>query len=591
MEINFDYWKSLSDNEVSWRSCAKLTKNDLVTTEPKADIAAISTPELVHSMDNYLNGLHHVEVNEKWKGWRVVLQIASISIAQSLVVQETLEEVRTLDLRISSEATIVQKSSLQIWIQHSQLLSLIASVFDERSESITSLKKLALDLGFVILSHAVDFHHPSLGFQAPLQHYHHELLSLLGKYLESFMVTDPTHYPFMPAEFFARIHWPLDIRESCSGKVHSLIDYLENPVGDMVIEEENEDEISSVEGDEEHKTKKDASKGNTGEAGIESAANRRYCNYEVVARRQPWRGKFTSLQLLQMVHQFLETRDKIATEHTEYISNVHSTEPEIPPTFQEPAILTNAQCESLLSLYNDVFQRIRLTDPALLYRDTQQKTAFYKGTHCHCCDRPVSTLLGRLNPFSRLLFGRRTNEVRSKSKDHDATDSDKYTVSTEATTSASSTNYTASVEGRATVQQKHHCRLCLQVICSDCSASALYLQRDRICLHCHEALSAMHLMDLQEKPKKAKKGSGSLGLFFQNSESRKAATSTEEKVNERSQAAINLLSGLPPPTSSTHAVDTLFHSDDDDENGICCSMLLPESLRSWRDTDDGYESA
>lgn len=436
-----------------------------------------------------------------------ILKLASVSI------QHHLEETKGKEAAPADELGAA-RPVLQLWLEDSAVLAVIHSIFDDTRTSIASSKKLALDLGFVLASHALAFGDLSLGIRAPLTAAQHQLLLLTGKLLESFMVTTPTHYPFMPAQFFASITWPVVVQDSCHGKVHSLLTFL------MSAQlQEASDEI------------KDEVK---------------HCNYEVVARRQPWKGMFSTMQLLQVVRQVMDSRLILASADCD-----------------RKGIASSADCDAVLAVFRNVFQRVAKVDVALLYLDKSQQQAVAHPVQgqCNVCDQAVTSFLGRFNPFPSVNKG--TGSAGSVA----STETGSSLGGIFSWSSRPKVKRAAPARAGGPVQ-RHHCRLCFETICADCSAKQQWMQ-ERVCIPCHEVIEEMGVAEVKEKPRR--------GLFGRKAENEE---DVHPELSPEEQQAISILKGEPAD----------YFDDDDDGIHRCCSELIPSSLKDWRDATDDDSS-
>eukprot|EP01042_Synura_sphagnicola_P029685 gene29685-38271_t len=124
-------------------------------------------------------------------------------------------------------------------------------------------------------------------------------------------------------------------------------------------------------------------------------------------------------------------------------------------------------------------------------------------------------------------------------------------------------------------QPRHHCRLCLRSMCASCSAADLYVG-ERVCRECGIVVKAMHLSDLQEK--KPKRNTLGRALF--------GGGSTPSEQSEQTPSSDVSPSQLDDLVSAIAAENSEFEDSDVPDRSLCCSILLTESLRSWRDQID-----
>lgn len=499
----------------------------------------------------------------QYEGFKAVLEFAAVAIASAIAKSENGASVRETIHEETIDGTIetMEKTTLQLWLEHSFVLELITTVFEDTSDSIPDLKKLALDLGYVLLSRSLDFLDDSLGMKAPLKRYQVQMMSLTAKYLESFMVTFPTHYPFMPAKHFAAIRWPVAVTDSCSGKVHSIFKFL--PTADSLLEET---ESSSEDGAEDHA----------------ASATPKYCNYENVSRRQPWGGKFSTIQLLNVVHEVLESQAFLQEQGKAVASKKQGMDEK---GLCLTSIANDEDCASLLPLIQNVLSRVRKVDPSLLYRDKSKSPLFIESAACYMCGQHIGSLFDRLNPFGSIF---RKSEPPPKSA--------ASVASTDTSSSMSSIHRSipsVGVKGSAetvnvlplpvkpppsssiVTQPRHHCRLCLRSMCASCSAADSYVG-ERICHECGVVVKAMQLSDLQEK--KPKRNTLGRALF--------GSGSTPSEQSEQTPSTDVSPSQLDDLVSTIAAGNSEWKDLDYPDRSLCCSILLTESLRSWRDQID-----
>eukprot|EP01033_Poteriospumella_lacustris_P002693 gene2693-1955_t len=455
--------------EVVWKSNGNLKgigAQELEKLGPLETAATISCFNKIF-LDSMSNPDGHYE------GFKAVLELAAVAIASAIAKSdngasfcETINE-ETVDGTMET----MEKTTLQLWLEHSFVLELITAIFEDVNDTIPDLKKLALDLGYVLLSHTLDFLDDSLGMKAPLKRYQVQMMSLTAKYLESFMVTFPTHYPFMPAKHFAAIRWPVTVTDSCSGKVHSIFKFL--PSADALLEET---ESSSEDGAEDH-----------------AATATKYCNYDNVSRRQPWGGKFSTVQLLNVVHEVLESQAFLQEQGKGGASEKQRIDEQ---GLCLTSTATDEDCVSLLPLIQNVLSRVRKVDPSLLYRDKSKSPLFIESAACY-------------------------------------------------------------------------------IMCASCSAADLYVG-ERVCRECGIVVKAMHLSDLQEK--KPKRNTLGRALF--------GGGSTPSEQSEQTPSSDVSPSQLDDLVSAIAAENSEFEDSDVPDRSLCCSILLTESLRSWRDQID-----
>ncbi|RYH06213.1 hypothetical protein EON65_43170, partial [archaeon] len=81
------------------------------------------------------------------------------------------------------------ESIWDFWLMESDILDVIDTIFTCPTDLPASVRKLALDTGFSLLTNTLDFEDDAYGFSYPLSKTQAKLLSLLGMYLECFMVT------------------------------------------------------------------------------------------------------------------------------------------------------------------------------------------------------------------------------------------------------------------------------------------------------------------------------------------------------------------------------------------------------------------
>lgn len=497
------------------------------------------------------------------EGFKALLELAAVSIAWAIAKSENGESVREILQEETVDGTMEtkEKTALQLWLEHSFVLELISTVFEDTNDTIPKLKKLALDLGYVLLSRTLDFLDDSLGIKAPLKRYQVQMMSLTAKYLESFMVTFPTHYPFMPAKHFATIRWPVTVADSCSGKVHSIFKFL--PSADSLLEET---ESSSDDGAEDQA----------------ATATVKYCNYDNVSRRQPWGGKFSTIQLLNIVHEVLESQTFLQEQGKGVASGkLRIDEKGLCST----SLATDEDCASLLPLIENVLSRVRKVDPSLLYRDKSKNPMFIESAACYLCGQHIGSLFTRLNPFASIF--RKSEQPPKSTASVASTDTSSSTSSvfrSAPSAGAKGSQETVNVaplpvksspsqsSSSTTTQPRHHCRLCLRSMCASCSATDLYVG-ERICHECDVVVKAMHLSDLQEK--KPKRNAVGRALFGGGSAPPEPAEQTPTIDVSPSQ--------LDDLVSAITAENSEFDGPD---RSLCCSILLTDSLRSWRDQVD-----
>eukprot|EP01031_Cornospumella_fuschlensis_P030356 gene30356-36680_t len=241
------------------------------------------------------------------------------------------------------------------WTIESDVLDVIMSIFTCPNDLSTSLRKLALDLGFSLLTNTLNFEDDTYGFTFPFDKIQAKLLTLLGMYLECFMVTSPTLFPFMPSPHYADIRYPPSLDTNCAGKVCSLVGYGKGEV-----------QVGQV------------------------------CNYKVGARGQPWGGegaakKITTMQLVNTLHLVLRTRD-IDGKHEE----------------KDDAMASVSTCQALLEQFKRVFGRIGAVAPQLLHSDKGQNYPYTVGKEqkrkCYVCCQALDKKPGVLSVFKTVFL-------------------------------------------------------------------------------------------------------------------------------------------------------------------------------------------
>jgi hypothetical protein len=358
-----------------------------------------------HTYETELSGSVEAESDR----WLQLFRIAVLSVSQCVrdgrqgsVGQEPIEL-----LRASGTSDSTQKTGLELWVEHSCLIAAVQRVFREPSPAIADVKKIALDVGYLLLTQRLDFNHSSLGLVAPLRRCDVAVASLFAQLLESFMVTAPAHFPFMPARHFAPVHWPIAVSESCSGKVHSLFRFPDQSIPGEVL---------------------------------------RYCNYTTVQRRQPWPGRLSALQLIEVAINALDTQTSTPHSHPFCFASK-----EQPSLWNESPIASLEECDALVALLRGVVRRLRDVDPKLLYRTALH--AVDGAPTCQLCSCGVGNIFERLNPLRSAAAG-------------------------------------------AALRERALCQLCLRSVCTACIAPATTYVGDQVCLRCDGGLEALSLRDL-----------------------------------------------------------------------------------------------
>lgn len=437
----------------------------------------------------------------------------------------------------------------RVWIETRHLLSIIHNIFDSKMETFPLVwKKFALDLGYVFLSNSLDFSDNSLGFKAPLSPSDTSLIFLVSKYLESFMVTFPAYYPFMPEKYFSEVRWPVSVAESCSGKVHSLFRFLQS--SDTFKTEEVTDLEEEL-------------------PPVLTESTPRYCNYEYT-RRQPWGGKFSSIQIMGLAQEILESLNINL-----YSANAKSEEPQIyeknlkmEENVEKQMYANEEELNQCLLTLKGVVERVKRVDPSLLYRDKSKAPIFYEENGCHICCQPVASFFDRVNPFSKLSSSTPNRDNMTSSISTSSYVPKKVLVARVNTIDVRPQS-TQELKRSAVVQQRHHCRLCLHAICNDCCAKDKFVG-DKICLQCHNLVDILGLSNLEEKKPKKKS-------IFNFSE-----IQTSQQVDpDVTSAQVNDLASLVISSSN-------FVENEEEEYipSLCCSVYMSASLKDWRDRDD-----
>lgn len=569
----------LGDCHVSWKSLSSIEivpAND----EKRLRLLSVSLINLLQfarvDQSGDKVGLDELE---SFPRYYEALRIASISI------QNYLECTRNGELNPDLKFSFAKFGGnvVQAWVEHSDLLLIINTIFEEPNVLFAEEKKLALDLAFVLASHLMDFTDSSFGFSVPLTKWQHQLLLITFKLVESFVVTTPPHFPFMPAQFFAPIHWPVEVQESCSGKVHGMVTF--GPMYDK-------DKGPSI-----------AEDGYSSSAERKGEAQKQYCNYEVVSRRQPWQHMFSAIQLYQLALVVKQSKVIAAWKaasslQEDYLtlqrSQQNDEEEEDKKYSTVHSLLASAdECEEVLVVMRNVFRRIASVDPTLLYRGDKRKSAvaaaeavvFKESAQCRICNHPVSSLLSRWNPLT--YFGGTAGAGKNSSDVHGSCDASVASTTTEST----STNTSASVSVNVSITplSKHHCRLCLETVCAVCCAPELWMN-DRTCTACYSVVVDMGLQNLKAKEGRKKY---ILGTVFNAADPVHGGAVVEAKadlslLSPEEQLMISILKGEPGDPVYTNA-DFIDLEDDEDKVGKisrCCSELMPASLRVWRDGSD-----
>lgn len=579
-------WGELSDCKIEWKSLTSVAykpgsgercdpAGDRDVQDVKKKILAISLPDLLSMC--CISSHAGCNEEEQHNMYCKMLQVATVSLQDHFEHKIGNDStVQALEgVSANNGKVIVFNNVLQAWVEDSDILFIINAVFDEPKENLAELKKLALDLGFVLVSHLLNFSDPSFRFVAPITKWQHQLLLVLMKLLESFMVTTPPHFPFMPAQYFATIRWPVQVRESCSGKVHSIVSFAPQYAEGV------------SEGSAEHK---------------DDSNGPRYCNYEVVNRRQPFKGLFSALQLYQLTQVLTESKIMAKNTLNDKDNSLHEKGAHSPVAQHASA----EQCAEVLLILRNVFQRIATVDPALLHRDKTKSVVCKEAAHCHLCDQAVSSLLGRLNPFALLTGsggggnhnggsgqGNCAASVAS-TETTSSTGSSLFGFLTATTTAQPAHGGTHNVNAAAATPArsnnthnpvaKHHCRICLETVCAVCCAPEPWMN-DRICSACYSVVLDMGLQDLRPRRRK--------NSIFGPREGAVKHSAETVPLPVQDQLLISILKGEPGEPVYSDEEGEMFVDQGDDGPGVisrCCSELMPSGLRNWRDNslDDGY---
>lgn len=480
-----------------------------------------------------------------------ILQIASLSIHWFFVKEKN--------------HAAVGENVIEVWCIESDLLKIVNNLFDELREDLAEHKKLALDLGFVIASRMLNFtnNKSCFGLCAPLRKYHHQLLMITLKLLESFMVTTPPHFPFMPAEHFAGIRWPVAVQESCSGKVHSIITFLPTKPAMPIMGTSGAADACFTE--EETSKEEDV----------------KYCNFEVVARRQPWKGMISVLHLYQLAQLLIDCRTAASTDAAYSRKDSSTAIATTSTSANEQQAATVLECEEVLHVLRNCFRRIASVDPALICRDSVALSSTALPGLC-CCGAPPYTIPthASFNPYAAL--SRNINQQQMSTapavRNQDSSDG-------------------ALLRAR--------CRVCGSAICAACAASETWMN-DRVCTTCYPLIQELGLQQVKEKkPKKCVSTVEELPVGD-------VEAGTNGEVDCLAPSERQLM--FAPPTvdaigrmghtigSSVRSVRTMCtaaaaacegtgkEGEDEEEAGVedgrdspCCSVSMPDSLRSWRD--------
>lgn len=540
----------LANCKVQWKSCTSLILRHLsgdskIESDIRKQIGMSSMKDLQDlTMRLCQSANQTIESVDRLDIYCLVLKVASVSISEHATRHEAVTE-----------------NVIQIWVEESEVLYIINELFDEPHEDIAEYKKLALDLGFVITSRMLYFGGPCFGLAAPVKHWQHQLLLIFGKLLESFMVTTPPHFPFMPAKHFSSICWPVVVQESCSGKVHSIVTFL--PV---ISNKSSTTSTTDVED-------------RSSESSAERKDEVKYCNFEVVARRQPWKGMVSALQLYQLAQLLVDCK-KAAPSDNKAVAIADGTVGEI-----NNRLATSAECEGVLHVLRNVFQRIATVDTALLSRDPLTAAPIGNDDACSCPAEAHSTAMAHANPFA--VFAKTVLSLTAPTTSSGRTDRDIV---------------------------KERCRLCAEATCPSCTAQERWMD-GRVCTTCHPLLQELGLLHV--RPKKSRT---LLAPRAPNPSMPMGGTSTADRnvVFAVPTLAALARAGGSMGTTTTAAVGGVADGDcsepeggwgeagGDDEDPLedrqeeedtgedgryspCCSETMTDSLRSWRDGADTDE--
>lgn len=511
---------------IQWKSTATLSLrhplgNAALEMSIRSSIALISTKDLLRILSQ-VQPVRHREGENPYESDYRTLQIASVSIQSFLESEKNYEE--------------VDENVVQEWMENSDMLTIINRLFDDPRDDIAEQKKVALDLGYVIASRMLQFGVPSFGLCAPITKAQQLLLLITTKLLESFMVTTPPHFPFMPAQHFATIRWPVEVRESCSGKVHGIVTFL--PMAPFGVKK-RASAAPSV-----HSPSSDASDSGDGssEASAEKKEDAKYCNFEVVARRQPWKEQISALQLYQLAQVLIDSRTPTRSSAAAADSMCRRA--------------TAAECEEVLCVLRNVFQRIAKVDSALLCRDPAKLSPVLDEQCCCPAVTPTLPVSAPDNPFAS--FARKMLGVAAPR-----------------------------VSG-GTGLSKARCRLCAEVTCSACAAPQLWVN-DRVCTTCYAVIPELRLQNIQEKKPRNRLFTPRAEASTVTAGSAETGAYSERKVEFAvpTFAAIARVGGTRGAHSEEEADDTQEQYDGQDSP--CCSETMTDSLRSWRDGVDTDE--
>jgi hypothetical protein len=450
------------------------------------------------------------------------------------------------------------------WLR-SDIFYIIDNFFNEPVFPIH--KKLALDFAVVVITDTLNFQDKVLGFSPPLRKKDYFILKVTMKLLESFCVSTPTHYPFMPEPFFEGVQWPM-IKESCPGKVHSL----------FVFSKSNSD----------------------GQSALTPAELSHFCQCEYVYRRQPWVHYFSSSQLLALGKVVIDTHnyDCIFTE----------------TGFN--ALMDRQYCQKILNLLRNVFRRIVDIDTSLIHRDKSKPCEFQMLSECSICYCKVAPFIRRYNIFSQSSSSSsKSFSAVSKASFASFPSSGNYregnTTSPSVIAESSEHNLantfagpgdlsngngrelnhsqSIKVSGAASSNRqfpRHHCRLCFQTICDSCTSPDNWMS-ERICSSCVTILHAVDLMPASSVTSSGKKtsnitvveGGGKQNRTYKKSS--KGIKSPGPDLKDPKEASVSRSKKfkwfLFGKSEETVCNDLL------DETDLCCSLILADELIQWRD--------
>jgi hypothetical protein len=260
----------------------------------------------------------------------------------------------------------------RLWLSHG-VCDILNDLQDISCPAAT--RKLAWDIAYVLVNCILKPGDADMGFKLDVSN-DNSLLWELGtihmmmKLFNSFVVTFPAHFPFMPAKYYEDVQWPLTNTEMCHGKLSSLFSYSYDRSQDILAAAALLKDRAGNDGSEHSDTDSSLSD-SEGKMGTddERVQGADICLWKPSKKRQPWVGKFSFLSMFRLYQRLMAVESCTQSG----------------PTYRDVAITIGLLRSTFLVMYS--------SKPSLLMRN--KATAFDPPGHsasCECCNKKFSVM-------------------------------------------------------------------------------------------------------------------------------------------------------------------------------------------------------